>query len=192
MKTCIVADCNGSNIPARGMCVKHYRKFQKYGDPLAVGVRKTAEERFWPMVEKTAGCWNWLASKSRDGYGQFSHNGKITGAHRFAFMLANGPIPNGILIDHRCHSRGCVNPDHLRPATNKQNLENQIGAQINNKTGVRGVYWNVQNKKFHAAVRHNKQAHYVGQFDDLEEASAAVTAKRNELFSHNDADRMAS
>jgi hypothetical protein len=54
---------------------------------------------------------------------------------------------------------------------------------------VRGVYWNKRKKRWHAQISHNDETIYVGSFGDLQEADAAVTAKRNELFTHNDADR---
>lgn len=153
---------------------------------------RTIEERFWNKVEKTGGCWNWVAHKNRDGYGQFAlSKGDAQGAHRIAWILTNGEIPAGLMIDHKCHNRACVNPAHLRLATNKQNRENLPSAYKNSKSGVRGVSWHKPTEKWIALVRHNGKLHHVGLFLDIGEAEKAVTAKRNELFTHNLKDRVA-
>jgi hypothetical protein len=75
----------------------------------------TAEDRFWPKVDRRGEdeCWPWLASRYRNGYGQFEG----AGAHRFAYELARGPIPDGLVIDHTCGQKFCVNPRHLEAVT---------------------------------------------------------------------------
>jgi hypothetical protein len=112
-------------------------------------------------------------------------------AHRISYELAVGPIPEGLEVDHTCRNKGCVRPSHLRPATHKQNMENRGGAHANNASGVRGVSWHRTRRQWFARVRHNGETHFVGAFSDLELAKQAVTAKRIELFTHNDADRSA-
>jgi len=78
-------------------------------------------ERFWKKVEKTDSCWNWTAYTIR-GYGQFRYDGKGVYAHRFSYELLKGKIPDGLTLDHLCRNRKCVNPDHLEPVTNKENI----------------------------------------------------------------------
>lgn len=93
------------------------------------------EARFWAKVEKTEDCWTWTGNTYWDGYGQFWLNSKMIRAHRYAYELMHGPVPEGMLLDHACHNadpncgggigcshRRCVNPDHLEPVTNKENL----------------------------------------------------------------------
>lgn len=147
------------------------------------------EQRFWAKVEKTEACWNWKGATQPKGYGTFRFYGPARLAHRVAFELTHGPIAPGIEIDHLCHNRGCVRPDHLRPVTHKQNMENYAGAYATNRSGVRGVHWHKQHRKWFAAVCHNKKRITVGLFTDLAEAERAVTAKRLELFTHNEVDR---
>lgn len=151
---------------------------------------KANEERFWPKVDKTDGCWLWTAARNRDGYGMFKVDAMRL-AHRVAYELLVGPIPAGMDLDHTCHAPACVNPDHLRSTTHRQNLENRQGANANSKSGVRGVFWLRRDKRWVAAVvcdGRNHRRHFI----DLDEARAWVIAKRNELFTHNDADRIAS
>ena len=81
----------------------------------------TEEERFWSFVEKTEGCWWWKRTKERNIYGSFSLRGRTVLAHRFAYQLLRGPIPMGLGLLHQCDNPACVNPDHVRPGTQKQN-----------------------------------------------------------------------
>lgn len=82
----------------------------------------TAEERFWAKVEKQeGGCWLWTGAITSHGYGQFKVDGRLVGAHRFAYELLVGPIPLGLTLDHLCRIRHCVNPSHLEAVTNREN-----------------------------------------------------------------------
>lgn len=88
-------------------------------------MRKPAEERFWSKVEKSGGpdaCWLWTAGKTR-GYGAFkTETGQMVRAHRWAYQALVGPIPVGLTIDHLCRNHSCVNPAHLEPLSNRENL----------------------------------------------------------------------
>lgn len=190
-KTCSFNECPKS-VLAKGYCNGHWKQQHAGLDliPL-VGRSLSPEQRFWAKVEKTVACWNWTGRVSVYGYGQLRSSGTMQAAHRVSYAMHKGPIPDGLHVDHMCHNRACVNPEHLRAVTPKQNNENLIGARRGSVSGVRGVYWNKRLKRWSASVRHNGQRYYLGLFDDLNEADAAAIAKRNELFTHNNLDRIA-
>lgn len=86
-------------------------------------------DKFWASVEKTSTCWLWTKKLNPAGYGQF-YAGVIyqrgsagkTYAHRYAYELMVGPIPQGYDIDHLCRVRNCVRPDHLEAVTHRENM----------------------------------------------------------------------
>ena len=139
---------------------------------------KTVEARFWAKVDKTGECWLWTAGKTKDGYGRFKVDGGMRYAHRVAYSWASGPIPDGFQLDHICHVPACVDPDHLRLATNAQNGQNRQCARRNSTSGIRGVYWAKDHGKWRAQARLNGKQHYLGYFATLAEAEAVVTEWR--------------
>lgn len=87
-----------------------------------------AATRFWTKVDKQGadGCWFWTGASVR-GYGRFQHQGSPLLAHRVAFTLLRGPIPENLPLDHLCRVRHCVNPAHLEPVTVQENTLRGIG-----------------------------------------------------------------
>lgn len=83
----------------------------------------TLEERFWAKVDTSGDCWLWTGSLNNQGYSRFArtHTDEISG-HRFAYELLVGAIPEGLVIDHLCRVRHCVNPEHLEPVTDRENI----------------------------------------------------------------------
>lgn len=135
------------------------------------------------------GCWEWTSTINRKGYGVLSVHGKPVVAYRVSYMLFRGEIPPAMQIDHICHNRACVNPNHLRLATTTQNNENHTGANRNSGTGVRGVYWEADRQKYRVEVISKGKRHRKGGFSNLSDAAAYARELRNELMTFNDADR---
>ncbi len=122
MKCCVVDGCD-SPIHARELCVKHYKRWYKYGDPKASAPKTTAAERFNSNIRKLdTGCWEWQQVPGSHGYGKISIGGKQVLAHRWSYEHFISPIPDGLQIDHLCRNRRYVNPEHLEPVTPRENL----------------------------------------------------------------------
>lgn len=94
-----------------------------------MGAYPPARERLWAKVVKTEDCWLWTGSRTTKGYGHLLVDGRFTQAHRLAYELEVGPIASGLVIDHLCRVRHCVNPAHLEPVTNRENLRRGIAAR---------------------------------------------------------------
>lgn len=89
-------------------------------------------DRFIEKIELTeTGCWRWTACiHNKNGYGQFGLDGKVLGAHQASWRLFMGEIPKGLELDHSCHNVWCVNVNHLRLATDKEQCANRRPKQV--------------------------------------------------------------
>jgi hypothetical protein len=143
------------------------------------------EQRFWSRVDKSGECWLWTGRTCKDEYGQIWFDGRTVRAHRLSYQWVHGPIPKGLLIDHKCHVSRCVKPEHLQAVTTKENAENLSGPTARCKSGVRGVAWRRDARKWTGQVKHHGKSYHTGYFSDLAEAEAAVIALRKKLFTNN-------
>jgi len=185
----LVIEAFGPERPADAEWVGH-----RNGDPFDNGLSNleyvTTSGRFWAQVDTSGDCWLWTGSDCgrEPAYGRFAIGGRKTGAHRYAYENIVGPIPDGLELDHMCHTTLCVRPEHLRPTTHKQNSENFATAAPSTRTGVRGVS-KFDRYTYRATVGHNGERVYAGLFRSLEDAEAAVRAQRLKFHTHNDLDR---
>lgn len=95
---------------------------------------------FWSNVIKSDGCWNYKkidGKPPKKGYGYISFNGRKWPANRFSWMIHNGPIPDNLLVCHRCDNPACVRVDHLFLGTVKDNAQDKI---IKGRSGVRSGF----------------------------------------------------
>jgi len=156
-------------------------------------------ERFWAKVNKNGSlqssmesrCWEWTAYINPDGYGQFSPStGTNDSAYAFLWKQENGPVPAGLELDHRCRNTLCVNPTHLRAIPTKQNGENRDPLSGRGSSRYRGVAWDKESKKWEVTVTHYGKAYRGGRFVNEDDAGEAARLLRNQLYTHNDADRV--
>jgi hypothetical protein len=97
--------------------------------PIELSDRTTRQ--FWRRVSRpdgANGCWEWTGMKDAAGYGFVSEYR----AHRYAYTLLVGPIPENLVIDHLCRVTSCVNPTHLEPVPNGINVLRGFGPPASN------------------------------------------------------------
>jgi hypothetical protein len=138
--TCSIEDC-GKRVLSRGWCGMHYQRWSKHGDPektlMPTRVNGNDSERFYPKTDPpdVQGCRLWTGTVDSSGYGRFLFEGRLQGAHRVAYMLEVGSIPDGLDLDHTCHTedvscpggvtckhRRCTTSSHLEPVQNVENV----------------------------------------------------------------------
>jgi len=175
------------------MCSGHYARWN-LGKPVdATPLGRCykgipVEERFWPRVDKSGDCWLWTGPIF-DGYGRIKIGRELNYVHRLSYEWANGPVPDGLLVDHKCHNRACVRPDHMQAVTHELNQQNR-SREGTGVSGLRGVTWQKSRQQWRIRTYHNGKRLDGGYFDTLEEAGAAIVAWRNQLKTNNLADRV--
>lgn len=183
-RLCSMGDCGKPHL-AKGLCAMHYGRRRR-----GSAMDAPAEERFsapeeafeartMPVTETS--CQLWFGAITKQGYGKISIDGRSKLAHRYAWEESRGPIPDGMFVDHMCHTPPCVNPDHLRLATNSQNLQNRSGAARGSKSGIRGVSWDSRERKWVVQVHADGKNHRGGYFTDKQEAGRVAAQMRSRL-----------
>jgi hypothetical protein len=149
---------------------------------------KPPEERFWPKVDKAGPipanrpelgpCWLWTSIKTERGYGYFiantsraarTPNGgqKRVPAHRYAYELVVGPVPEGLELDHLCRNHSCVNPAHLEPVTHQENVRRGMAGPMRRRTtcGRCGRPWSSFDKRGWGKCGHCFRTVYIPRYE---------------------------
>jgi hypothetical protein len=139
--------CDGK-LKGLGLCVKHYTRKRRYGDPEIVNppnrgsscTRKYPDiisrfEDSYEIIMET-GCWIWKKNRIPSGYGVLTWDNKRYAAHRFSYELFKGKIEPGYFVCHKCDVPSCINPDHLFLGTAIENF-NDMRAKKRHAIGIR-------------------------------------------------------
>lgn len=139
-RTCVIDGCERP-YRVRRMCILHYSRWQKHGDPL--WEPPSMADRFWSKADRNGPvperapelgqCWVWTAGKCGrrpNRYGTFTaSDGRQRSAHIVAYELNVGLVPDGLQLDHLCRNTACVNTGHLEPVTMLENIRRRYAAQ---------------------------------------------------------------
>lgn len=143
-RTCSIEGCNRAHY-GRGYCTLHWNRWRRTGDPLMVRPHGApagdVAERFWSKVDKDGPippyrpelgpCWIWTRARDPKGYGEFGLARRSLRAHRWAWIDANGPVPDGLELDHLCRVPACVRPSHLEAVTSAENIRRGMAGRFN-------------------------------------------------------------
>jgi len=190
---CTLNNCNNKH-EAKGFCVKHYKRFVKYGDantpstrdarpaiikggdvyiPLGIG----AKEGYTLVSEQDRWIEKYLWHRTNSGYAAARITNRIIMMHRF---IMSEP-PEGE-VDHINRNRLDNRRDNLRIVSRAQNANN-TGLRNTNTSGYKGVSWSKAARKWEAYITHERKKYYLGVFDSIEDARDAYLVKAGELRS---------
>jgi hypothetical protein len=126
--TCSIDGCERPYFQ-RGWCQTHYTRNRRNGSPEALHRKyaRTPEQRFDEYrKEMPSGCIEWQGGKGTGGYGSFRKDNKSWPAHRWIWIRTYGPIPDGLVVRHKCDNPPCTNTDHLELGTTQDNTQDMV------------------------------------------------------------------
>lgn len=191
---CFAETCTQPVI-ASWLCNKHYQRVRLHNslEPttnlLPKHLRGTVEGFMSRVTVDPSGCWLWSGGLNSGGYGSYylTEFKRAIGAHRAAYFLFRGGLQDSLEVDHICHVRHCVNPDHLRLTTSGQNNENSVGSR-NPCSGQRNVRLTVSGR-FQARIKKNGKEYTFPPTSSLSQAVAQAKELRMKHFTHNTFER---
>lgn len=129
---CDVPGCEGRHR-SRGLCGKHVKRLDTYGSVNAIhephGLTDRTDHLARYEEDGASGCWNFTGAITPNGYGNVPGSGRGSSpvkAHRYFYSELVGEVPAGMVIDHLCRNTLCVNPDHLEPVTQSENVRRGV------------------------------------------------------------------
>lgn len=127
MRKCEVPNCENKHL-AKGLCRAHYLRMYKKGNLELTNLHGfTVFERvIKKSVQDDNGCLIFGGCKTHQGYGHIKSGKTMKMAHRVTFEHHNGPVPEGMELDHLCRNRACVNHEHLEIVTHKENVQRGV------------------------------------------------------------------
>jgi len=194
-RKCSIYGCEKPHV-ARGYCESHYRRLKRHGDPRgkAWWSELTPEERFWTKTDRRTKneCWPWTGSRrGRKPHqygcvwdGTYRPNGSPNqiGAHRFAYELLIGPVPDGLEVCHHCDNPLCVNPDHLYAGTHSQNMQDIISRGRANNRGDRNGRAKLSSEQI-AEIRNRATGRY-GEISQLAREYGVASGTMSKILKH--------
>jgi HNH endonuclease len=167
--TCLTQPCTGEPV-ADGLCADHHTEarlalLKSFGR--GPGSKVDPVQRFWAYADRSGGpdaCWPWTGGIEKPGYGFIFVNGgkpRLQKAHRFSYEHFIGPIPDGLEIDHTCHTKACPVPgmgDPHRRCVNPRHLE-AVTRPVNMQRSTRPDSTRAQFEKYRESVTHCSKGH---------------------------------
>jgi hypothetical protein len=126
---CKIDGCDRTAGTGRGMCHKHYKRWQINGHTdltTGQGCPDVRERLAFKSIRSESGCLEWTGTLSHRGYGQTKVNYKYYSVHKLSWELANGPVPSGMYVCHKCDNPKCFEVSHLFLGTPQDNVHDSI------------------------------------------------------------------